>query len=91
MARRWIRLQLPNVVVLMRPAHLALLFASGRFNGVVRPVNEPPHLLRVSCRKVPHLLSEFQSGSETIRRVTERIQVDVVTLNQEGDLWRGTG
>ena len=64
--------------------HIALMLASGHLDGLVAPVNEPPHVVRGTCRKVEYLaeVSETEDSVKEIYR--ERIEMVVRTVDVTG-------
>lgn len=88
------RLQAPPEALLERPplalgaGHLALLLSGGRLDGLICPPNEPPHVVRGTCRKVPVVTQEDEDVSKgviTIKRtISERMDLIVRTVDARG-------
>lgn len=68
--------------------HLALLLSGGRLDGLICPPNEPPHVVRGTCRKVPVVTQEDEDVSKgviTIKRtISERMDLIVRTVDARG-------
>jgi predicted RNA methylase len=90
-------LQSPPETELARPplplgkGHKALLIASGYLDGMVCPPNEPPHVVRGTCKKIKYISSVEEKetsdgGTATVTTWSERISLVVRTLESDGTL-----
>ena len=66
--------------------HRALLLACGVLDGIVEPPGEQPHVVRGTCRKVQHLLRKDTAEDRTTCLYTERVEIVIRTIDQEGNL-----
>ena len=72
--------------------HIGLLLPSGRIDGIVRPDNEEPHVVRGTARKLNVLVDERQELSEDeksvvrTKRMAERIDLVVRVARQDGSI-----
>lgn len=89
------RIQAPPESLMERPplalgsGHLALLLSGGRLDGLICPPNEPPHVVRGTCRKVPVITAEDEDVAKgdviTIKRtISERMDLIVRTVDARG-------
>lgn len=64
--------------------HIALLLSSGQLDGLVEPENEPPHVVRGTCRKSEYL-AEVTQEEESVKEIyRERIEMVVRTVDATG-------
>lgn len=81
---------LPRPPLALGTGHLALLLSSGYLDGVVRPADEPAHIVRGCCSKVEEVsdisVTETKGSESTKTTYTERIQMSVRTLDSQGQL-----
>lgn len=80
----------PPKPVIARPplelgiGHIALMLASGHLDGLVEPENEPPHVVRGTCRKSEYL-AEVSETDDSIKEIyRERIEMVVRTVDATG-------
>jgi hypothetical protein len=71
--------------------HIALLLAAGNLDGVVRPEDEPPHVVRGTADKVEYVASEEENenedGSVTKKTVlAEKIVLTVRAVGPDGEI-----
>lgn len=71
------------------PGHLALLLSGGMLDGLITPPDEPPHVVRGTCRKTQVLAEEIESdlgkGEYSVRQVfSERMDLIVRTVDTQG-------
>lgn len=64
--------------------HIALLLSSGQLDGLVDPENEPPHVVRGTCRKAEYL-AEVTEEEDSLKEIyRERIEMVVRTVDSTG-------
>jgi len=82
---------LPSPPLALGIGHVALLLASGHLDGVVRPEDRPPHVVRGTSRKQEFVSDVMETpnpdGSITERTtVSERIELVVRTVDRAGQI-----
>jgi SAM-dependent methyltransferase len=82
---------LPQPPLALGVGHIALLLAAGNLDGVVRPDDEPPHVVRGTADKVEYVASQDETenddGSVTTKTVlAERIVLTVRAVGPDGDI-----
>ncbi len=83
--------KLPSPPLALGIGHVALLLASGHLDGIVRPPDEPPHLVRGTAKKVQYVdrvdVTVNADGSETTKTViAEKILLSVRTVDVHGNI-----
>jgi Uncharacterised methyltransferase family (DUF6094) len=71
--------------------HIALLLASGKLDGIVRPKNEPPHVVRGTARKVEYLSNQSkEEGNDgaviTKTTYSEKIVLTIRAVGADGTI-----
>jgi hypothetical protein len=80
---------LPQSPLALGVGHIALLLAAGNLDGVVRPNDEPPHVVRGTADKVEYVAeqsdSENEDGSVTTKTtIAEKIVLTVRVVGPDG-------
>jgi hypothetical protein len=82
---------LPQPPLALGVGHIALLLAAGNLDGIVRPGDEPPHVVRGTAGKVEYVASQTESenadGSLTKSTVlAEKIVLTVRAVDVDGEI-----
>jgi hypothetical protein len=80
----------PRPPIPLGVGHTALLVASGQLDGIVRPPDEPPHVVRGTVRKSTYLarveVKENEKSTSTTSIYNERIDPIVRIVAQDGEI-----
>lgn len=83
-------LPLPRPPLAPNHGQAMMLLAAGQIDGVIRPPDEAPHLVRGTCRKVEYLHStevrESDKGDTTIQTYRQKIEPVVRVLTVDGKI-----
>jgi len=80
----------PRPPIPLGAGHTSLLVASGQLDGIVRPENEPPHVVRGTVRKSEYLarteVKENEKSTSTTQIYSERITPIVRVATVDGEI-----
>lgn len=79
--------ELPSPPLELGKGHLAMLLAAGVLDGIVRPKNEPPHVVRGTARKVKYIADQQVDDDGKMTTIArERIEMTVRTVTLDGKI-----